>query len=976
MKRKFTNFFILFIVLLITISITNKTNVVAKTTDDVILSRINNLYSLVGEKYFTTDQKSAGSSDERSRNSNVIATNWFKNTFNIYGLNVSQFPGSPRTYPEAKSCSGFASFAEWYIFKNSDTDNIRINTLSKMSFNYSNVSTYAKIGDIISLSGTKSDGSVAGHEFIYISSNSNGLYVLDSNWGNSCKVTKHYIYYNYCTTFQIGRATSRDSVTETPTYADLGADFYAVILNTEHWKTISLESDQSVKIRPEDGTSKQVWRFIRQSDGSYLILSAETGKALELYAGETTNGTPIKACSEDWGGNYQRWYLLPQDNGYCIVSKHYYGTKNIVMDMTSFDAHEGTEIKGWEKNNGSNQIWSIYRGEEIQLSPSTLNVNVGNSLTNTSFTWSEVYGETGYNLKIWKDTFQNGNAYMILENVDSGYEVQLPAGNYYAYVDAWNFFGWKQSNILQFTVNQAYKISYDVNRGDNAPSMQTKTYGENVKISANVPTLYGYKFSSWNTKADGSGIRYYPEDVYSDNCDITLYAQWNKLVDVVSGVYKLHTALDDNFILDQQATKNAESNIQIYTNDNCEVKYFRIIKQGDYYSIQSVYSEKYIDIKTPFYNGSNIKTWHSNTSDEQKWVFEEAENGYVYVHSLSGYYMDIDGDSAENNANVSARCFVGDKSQKWRLEDCTAYVYPQEGIYKLHSALDDNMVLDIEGNSLANGANVQIYQNDDSQVKYFNIIKNNNQYNIQSELSKKYLDIKTPLVNGSNIHLYEKCTNVEEQWNFEDAGNGYVYIQSNTGYYVDVQNDEAVNHSNVFASHFVGDKSQKWRLERYYKIIYNVDNTTVSTQMKEYDKSFVIIDIIPTKNGYEFLGWNTKADGSGIFYNSGDTYSDNEDATLYAQWKKIEPATNSTVNYTNGIYIVNTEFINISNGKVIIAGYKGNKLVALEINDYSEDFKPVVLDGDIDKIKVMVWDNNAKMKPVTTAEEISYTDFK
>lgn len=68
--------------------------------------------------------------------------------------------------------------------------------------------------------------------------------------------------------------------------------------------------------------------------------------------------------------------------------------------------------------------------------------------------------------------------------------------------------------------------------------------------------------------------------------------------------------------------------------------------------------------------------------------------------------------------------------------------------------------------------------------------------------------------------------------------------------------------------------------------------------------------------------------------------------------------------------------MNYLNGKVIIAGYKGNKLVALKINDYSEDFKPVVLDGDIDKVKVMVWDNNAKMEPVTTAEEISYTDFK
>lgn len=61
---------------------------------------------------------------------------------------------------------------------------------------------------------------------------------------------------------------------------------------------------------------------------------------------------------------------------------------------------------------------------------------------------------------------------------------------------------------------------------------------------------------------------------------------------------------------------------------------------------------------------------------------------------------------------------------------------------------------------------------------------------------------------------------------------------------------------------------------------------------------------------------------------------------------------------TNDAYTL----VNYLNGKVIIAGYKGNKLVAMEINDYSEDFKPVVLDGDIDKVKVMVWDDNAKME--------------
>ena len=107
--------------------------VYADSVDSAIQARIDELYNLVGNTYFTTDQKSAGSSSSRCLNSNVIQADWFKQKFGISNLSVSQFPGSPRCTAEAWSCSGFASFAGWYIFKNSNTDNVRINKLSKMN---------------------------------------------------------------------------------------------------------------------------------------------------------------------------------------------------------------------------------------------------------------------------------------------------------------------------------------------------------------------------------------------------------------------------------------------------------------------------------------------------------------------------------------------------------------------------------------------------------------------------------------------------------------------------------------------------------------------------------------------------------------------------------------------------------------------------------------------------------------------------
>jgi LPXTG-motif cell wall-anchored protein/uncharacterized repeat protein (TIGR02543 family) len=44
--------------------------------------------------------------------------------------------------------------------------------------------------------------------------------------------------------------------------------------------------------------------------------------------------------------------------------------------------------------------------------------------------------------------------------------------------------------------------------------------------------------------------------------------------------------------------------------------------------------------------------------------------------------------------------------------------------------------------------------------------------------------------------------------------------------------------------------------------------------------------LTPTRTGYNFLGWNTKADGSGTWYYNNNSYVLSENTTLYAQWER------------------------------------------------------------------------------------------
>lgn len=71
-----------------------------------------------------------------------------------------------------------------------------------------------------------------------------------------------------------------------------------------------------------------------------------------------------------------------------------------------------------------------------------------------------------------------------------------------------------------------YAITYNANEGTGAPATQTKTHGESATLSSTVPSRTGYAFTRWTTNADGTGTVYNPGSVYSNDADVTLYAQW------------------------------------------------------------------------------------------------------------------------------------------------------------------------------------------------------------------------------------------------------------------------------------------------------------------------------------------------------------------------------------------------------------------------------------------------------------------
>ena len=178
-----------------------------------------------------------------------------------------------------------------------------------------------------------------------------------------------------------------------------------------------------------------------------------------------------------------------------------------------------------------------------------------------------------------------------------------------------------------------HTVTFDGNGGEGSMDAQTFIVGVDSSLNANAFTREGYKFTGWNTAADGSGVTYADGGAISSlQEDMTLYAQWQFwngwLTDTIGTTY---------YKDGQIAYKNGWATI------DGKVYYFN--ESG--YIATGVYQAPYPD--------SSIGTYGSNENDLKNHEKEYKEAGYesksyflfdgngVFQKDYTGFYTMIDG---------------------------------------------------------------------------------------------------------------------------------------------------------------------------------------------------------------------------------------------------------------------------------------------------------------------------------------------
>lgn len=139
-----------------------------------------------------------------------------------------------------------------------------------------------------------------------------------------------------------------------------------------------------------------------------------------------------------------------------------------------------------------------------------------------------------------------------------------------------------------------------------------------------------------------------------------------------------------------------------------------------------------------------------------------------------------------------------------------------EDTYVIHSALEDNKVLDITNAAAISMANLQLYDKNSTWPQKFTVSENEDgTYKILNVKSRKALDVAYALRReGANVWQYNDNGTDAQRWIIENTGHGYCTIKSKcNGMYLTVQGANTENGTNIQTNSRNCSAAQKFRFQ-------------------------------------------------------------------------------------------------------------------------------------------------------------------
>lgn len=116
---------------------------------------------------------------------------------------------------------------------------------------------------------------------------------------------------------------------------------------------------------PNNGWNQQ-YHVKPFGDGSYIITSKSSGKAMDVSTGSIRNGNGVIQYTTNLGPN-QRWFFYRSPQGFVFIVSALADGRSVALDVTSGNTALGTRLEIWQYNGGQNQAFRLM--EAAALSP-------------------------------------------------------------------------------------------------------------------------------------------------------------------------------------------------------------------------------------------------------------------------------------------------------------------------------------------------------------------------------------------------------------------------------------------------------------------------------------------------------------------------------------------------------------------------------------------------------------------------------
>ena len=577
-------------------------------------------------------------------------------------------------------------------------------------------------------------------------------------------------------------------------------------------------------------TDNQKFKIKKAENDYYIIEAIHSEKVLDVPGAGAINGTRVQQYESN-GTDAQKWIIKDAGDGYYyIISK----CNGLYLDIPGANATNGIKINLYEGNNSNAQKFKLQKvKEEIE----TQTIENGTYYIKSKLNENIVFDIAG-------NSKQNST------------KVQL----------------WEKS--LELTDNQKFEITYIGKGYYTIKAKHSKKVldvpGAGIVNGTKVQQYEsnGTDAQKWIIKEAGNGYYYIISkcnglyldipganaingtlvNMYEGNNSDAQKFKLEKAKELVGtktipeGKYKIKMAINKDMVLDvDNLSRENGANIQLWEqsdllrkNQRFEIKY---LGNGDY-QIIAQHSQKALSVQLENLNVYQDKIKNDNT---QKWIIKDNQDGTYSIQSrIGGLFLGTQNAQIKNGSNIE----IGNNSQKFifeKLEEEKSEKLITDGVYKISTALDNNKVLDIDGGSYKNQANLQIWEKGKSQQQKFEITyKEEGYYEIKATHSGKVLDVSGGSdANGTNVNQYKTNNTEYQKWILKSAGNGYYYIISKGAEaYLSVAGNSSKNGTNVEIYDGSGEDRQKFKFEKIQIIDndeYNISTALDSSKMLDVD---------------------------------------------------------------------------------------------------------------------------------------------